>query len=32
MLYIAARLLFAKLKPYLPFLNHVTKQIRPTDR
>ncbi|MGD8444092.1 MAG: hypothetical protein PVI94_11400, partial [Desulfobacterales bacterium] len=31
-LYIAARLLIAKLKSYLPFLNHTTQQIRPTDR
>jgi hypothetical protein len=31
LLYIAARLLFSKLKPYLPFLNHVTRQNQRTN-
>ena len=30
-LYIAARILFARLKPYLPFLNQVTRQIRQSE-
>ncbi|MGD9135465.1 MAG: hypothetical protein PVH42_01855 [Desulfobacterales bacterium] len=31
-LYIAVRLLFAKLKPYLPIPKNVTKHIPPTDK